>query len=70
MTSVYHKVPIDQRNALIRSAFVAQGTSLHAWCLSVGINPHNARKAIIGKWTGPKAEQLVQRAMIAAGVGQ
>lgn len=70
MQSVSHKVPACQRNTLIRSAFVAKGTSLHAWCLSAGINPHNARKAIIGKWTGPKAEQLVKKVMIAAGVDQ
>lgn len=68
MPSVSQKEPVDQRNTLIRSAFVSQGTSLHAWCLSAGINPHNARKAIIGKWTGPKASQLVAQIMAAAGV--
>lgn len=68
MTGESHKVPVDQRNTLIRSAFVAKGTSLHAFCLAARINPNNARKAIIGKWTDPKADQLVSEIMRAAGV--
>lgn len=68
MPRVSEEETVDQRNAQIRSAFVARGTSFHAWCLTSGINPNNARKAVIGKWTGPKARQLVSQIMFAAGL--
>lgn len=48
-----------QRNNEIRAAFVARGTSFHAWCKERGIDPHNARKAILGVWTGPKASAII-----------
>ena len=49
------------RLSMIRAGFTAQGTSFHAWCLLNGINTQNARKAIIGKWSGPKASALVSK---------
>lgn len=56
----------SHRLCLIRAGFTAQGTSFHAWCSSNGINTQNARKAVIGKWTGPKASALVDRIEAAA----
>lgn len=58
----------DHRLCLIRAGFTAQGTSFHAWCSANGINTQNARKAVIGKWTGPKASALVSRIEAAATV--
>lgn len=68
MRSVSDFDPNYQRNARIRAGFTLQGTSLCAWCLTNGINPQNARKAIIGKWTGPKARLLIQQIESAAKV--
>lgn len=50
-----------QRLYRIRAGFVFQGTSFNAWCLANGIDTQNARKAVVGKWTGPKATSLVNR---------
>ncbi len=61
MRSVSKSDTEHQRNARIRAGFTLQGTSLCAWCMVNGINPQNARKAIIGKWTGPKARLLVEQ---------
>lgn len=47
--------------AQVRAGFVAQGSSLHGWCSKNGIDSNNARKALTGKWTGPKAAALVQQ---------
>lgn len=55
-------------NNAVRAAFVAQGTRLHRWCRGYGVDPHNARKALIGKWQGAKAEQLRRKIQIAAGL--
>jgi hypothetical protein len=69
MTStVAHFREYDQRLSQIRAGFVSQGTSLHAWCQTNGIDTQNARKAIVGIWTGPKATALVARIEGAAGV--
>jgi lambda repressor-like predicted transcriptional regulator len=50
------------------AGLVARGTTLTAWCKANGVAHQNASKALSGAWTGPKAEALVQRLMIAAGV--
>lgn len=52
--------PNVQRNAKVRAAFTERGTSFHAWCKEKDIDPHNARKAILGLWSGPKASQIVK----------
>ncbi len=51
---------------MVRAGFVAQGSSLHAWCRQNGIDYHNARKALDGRWRGPKAEILVRQIAAAA----
>jgi len=45
----------------VRAGFTFQGTSLHAWCKAEGVDPSNARKALLGKWTGPEASKLLDR---------
>jgi len=60
---------IDHSLAAIRAGFVAQGTSLHAWCKANGEDTSNARRAIAGTWKGPKASALLQR-LVAASQGK
>ena len=45
----------------VRSAFIASGKSLHAWCATNGVAMPNARAALLGEWSGPKAQALVKR---------
>lgn len=52
----------------IRMAFMLMGSSLHAWCGDEGIHMQNARAAILGQWSGPKAIQLIEKIEIAAGI--
>lgn len=50
-----------QKNSDIRAAFVQRGTSFHAWCKKNDIDPHNARKAVLGIWNGPKATKILEK---------
>ena len=56
-----------ERHRRIRAGFIANGTSLSAWCAGRGLKHQNARKAIHGEWTGPKAAALVTELMRASG---
>jgi lambda repressor-like predicted transcriptional regulator len=56
------------RHRLIRAGFVAQGTSLQAWCKQEGVKRQNAEKALKQTWKGPKAADLVTRILEAARV--
>lgn len=60
-----HNPTPRQQYQAARAHFVSRGTSLSAWCKQRGIAPQNARKAMLGQWTGPKAERLV-RAILCA----
>ena len=50
----------------IRAGFVAQGTSLAAWCRAEGLHRPNVVKALTGEWRGPKANAVVARAIAAS----
>lgn len=50
-----------------RAFFVGRGTSFAAWCKSVGVSPQNARKAMLGNWSGPRAQRLVERILSETG---
>lgn len=52
----------------IRTGFVGRGTSFSKWCAENGIKRQNARAAILGEWTGPKAREVVQVLVVASGV--
>lgn len=52
----------------VRVAFVAKGSSLHAWCTANQIAMPNARAALLRTWSGPKAGALVGRILKAAGL--
>ncbi|MDZ4392965.1 MAG: hypothetical protein U1B82_08350 [Cypionkella sp.] len=68
MISVTEMTRENQRLAMIRAGFIGQGTSFLAWCVANGVDYHNARKAVLGKWKGPKAATLIVRLLAAAGV--
>lgn len=51
----------------VRANFVAQGTTLNAWCEANGTRIQNVRDAFFGNWKGPKARALVDRVNEAAG---
>lgn len=59
---------LKERHRRIRAGFVTQGTSFTAWCTANGVKHQNARKAINGEWTGPRASALVAMILQAAGV--
>jgi lambda repressor-like predicted transcriptional regulator len=50
--------PDPTRYYAIRAGFVAQGTSLRAWCIAAGVSYSDARKALDGRRNGPKARAL------------
>lgn len=52
----------------IRTGFVGRGTSFSKWCTENGIKRQNARAAILGEWTGPKAREVVQVLIVASGM--
>lgn len=45
----------------VRGAFVTKGTSLTAVCRRNNVKRQNATKALVGDWTGPKANVLVRQ---------
>lgn len=54
--------------AKVRGGLISKGSSLSAWCDANGVKAQNARIALLGGWTGPKAKLLVRRIVKAAGV--
>lgn len=54
----------------IRSAFVAQDTTLGAWCRKNGIAQQSAACCIIGVWNGPKGQKLRAQIIAAAGIAE
>jgi lambda repressor-like predicted transcriptional regulator len=66
-SNTYHGDKPD-RYLKIRVAFLERGTSLHAWCKKEGVAMQNARAALLGIWSGPKARALVARIVEASGV--
>ena len=60
VSNTYHE-GVEERYLKIRVAFLERGTSLHAWCAEEGVPMQNARAALLGIWTGPKASVLASR---------
>lgn len=52
----------------MRTGFVGRGTSFSRWCTENGIKRQNARAAVLGEWTGPKARKVVLALSAAAGL--
>jgi len=57
-------------NALVKAGFIAQQTTISAWCRDNGLKPENARKSLLGSWHGPKALVWKRRLMVAARVAE
>lgn len=55
---------------LVKAGFIAKGTSLHAYALSIGRHRQNIAAALTGEWTGPQAKKVAEAAMAAAGVSR
>ncbi len=54
----------------VRAGFVAQGTTLNAWCRANGHLRGNARHALIGSWDGPKGRAFRADLVKAAGLAE
>lgn len=48
----------EQFYLVIRSKFVSIGGSVNAWSKANGYHHQNVRAALLGKWNGPRAEQI------------
>lgn len=51
----------EDRLRKVKAGFILRGTSLHEWCKVNGVWHQNARRALLGHWTGPTASALVKR---------
>ena len=67
LAAPYH-ISTMERYLKVRLAFIARGSSLHAWCVENQIAMANARSALLGTWQGQKARALVGRIELASGV--
>ncbi len=52
----------------VRGGFITQGSTFAAWCRAKGVNPTNARSALIGAWNGPKGKALRTEMIEASGI--
>lgn len=52
----------------VRDGMKRKGTPFSTWCYEHGLYPQNARSALTGRWNGPKARQLRDRLIEAAGL--
>jgi hypothetical protein len=50
----------------VRAGFVANGTSLRAFCIANHVFPQNARDCLLGIWRGPRAQALRRQLMQAS----
>ncbi len=56
-----------QLYANVKAGFVAQHTSLRRYCIEHGIYRQNARDALLGIWTGDKANEVCELLIKASG---
>ena len=53
---------------IVRAGFVAQGTTLNAWCTAQGVNRQTAARALSGERNGRRSRELRDRLVAAAGL--
>lgn len=53
-----------------RAGFVARGTSFAAFCAAQGLKRQNVAKAIEGRWTGPRAAEVLDLLRREAGISE
>lgn len=63
-------LPEPSRDLLrkIKASFILRGTTMAAWCRENGVNPPNAREAVMGTWDGPAGRALRGRLCQVAGL--
>lgn len=64
------ELPKPSRELLnqVKAHFVAQGTTLSAWCRDHGHYPSNVRQALQGTWDGPVGRALREQLCVEAGL--
>ncbi len=60
--------PMEVAYRNIKGNLIIQGTSLAKWCRENGTDIQNLRHAFKGKWNGPRAKKLREKALSDAGV--
>ncbi len=58
--SSYYR-PSEQLLKAVRANLVLRGLSFAAYCRKEGLTRQNARSALVGNWTGPKAQETVRQ---------
>jgi hypothetical protein len=51
----------------VRAGFVSKGTSLSAYCETIGVDASYARKVVLGRWNGPAGLELIDKLLAASG---
>tara|TARA_R110002096_G_scaffold172484_8_gene346200 strand:+ start:2455 stop:2676 length:222 start_codon:yes stop_codon:yes gene_type:complete len=54
--------------AEVRASFIKQGTTFSAWCEKNHVWPASGRAALLGYWSGKKANALIKKIRTAANV--
>lgn len=52
--------PSDHLFKEVRARLILRGLSFSAYCRNAGLTRQNATSALSGKWTGPKAAEVVE----------
>jgi len=65
----YHK-PSEHLLKVVRANLVLRGLSFAAYCRQAGLTRQNARSALLGNWTGPKAQETVRQIVDDLGIEQ
>lgn len=59
-------LPSDDLYRMVRAGFVAQGTTLNAWCSARGIHRQTAERSLKGERNGRRSRELRDRLVAAA----
>ena len=60
--------PGPDLNRAVLAGFILQGSTLGQWCRANRVKHSNARACLFGSWNGPKARELRQEIVAAAGL--
>ncbi|PWB83065.1 MAG: hypothetical protein C3F11_08535 [Methylocystaceae bacterium] len=59
-------VPSQDLYLMVRAGFVAQGTTLNAWCIANGLNRQTVERSLRGDRNGKVSRAVRERAVSAA----
>lgn len=68
MTDHANYRPSEQLLKVVRANLVLRGLSFAAYCRQSGLTRQNARSALLGNWTGPKAQETVRQIVADLGI--